>query len=122
MDTQFLLAFSFQVWFKEHFIFTNTDGMLFHYIVEGTTFKHSTKVPPDVSNYRVFVHTCPQYIGGGGEESNVQENYMFTLKTSTDVHLHIIFRKESFTKHLISKLMIKKHQCFVVVRVLSKIQ
>ncbi|CAB4007520.1 WD repeat-containing 11, partial [Paramuricea clavata] len=37
------------VWLKEHFIFTNTDGMLFHYFVEGTSVKDSSKVPPDGS-------------------------------------------------------------------------
>ena len=48
------------MWLKEHFIFTNTDGMLFHYLVEGTSVKDSSKVPPDVRSYFIIFHTLYQ--------------------------------------------------------------
>ena len=35
--------------FKEHFVFTDTSGLLYHYIVEGSMIKEGSKIPPDAS-------------------------------------------------------------------------
>ena len=39
---------------KEHLVFTDTDGTVYHYVVEGTSLKDGSKVPPEVS---VFTQT-----------------------------------------------------------------
>ena len=33
---------------KEHLVFTNGDGTVYHYVVEGTSLKDGSKVPPEV--------------------------------------------------------------------------
>ena len=37
---------------KEHLVFTDVDGTVFHYVVEGISLKDGTKVPPEVSSKR----------------------------------------------------------------------
>lgn len=34
---------------KETFVFTDTEGQLYHFSVEGNVIRDGTKVPPDVS-------------------------------------------------------------------------
>ncbi len=34
---------------REHFVFTDQDGLLYHFIVEGNMIKDGSKIPPDVS-------------------------------------------------------------------------
>ena len=34
---------------REHFVFTDNDGLLYHFIVEGNVIKDGSKIPPDVS-------------------------------------------------------------------------
>ena len=33
---------------REHFVFTDQDGLLYHFIVEGNMIKDGSKIPPDV--------------------------------------------------------------------------
>lgn len=35
---------------REHFVFTDTDGQVFHITVEGNTVKEGARIPPDVSD------------------------------------------------------------------------
>ena len=37
---------------REHFVFTDSDGLLYHFIVEGSLIKDGSKIPPDVSGER----------------------------------------------------------------------
>ncbi len=39
---------------REHFVFTDTDGQVYHITVEGNTVKDGARIPPDVSD----VITC----------------------------------------------------------------
>lgn len=34
---------------REHFVFTDTDGQVYHITVEGNTVKDGARIPPDVS-------------------------------------------------------------------------
>lgn len=34
---------------REHFVFTDTDGQVYHLTVEGNSVKDSARIPPDVS-------------------------------------------------------------------------
>ena len=34
---------------REHFVFTDANGLLYHFIVEGNLIKDGSKIPPDVS-------------------------------------------------------------------------
>ncbi len=36
---------------REHFVFTDQDGLLYHFIVEGNLIKDGSKIPPDVRLY-----------------------------------------------------------------------
>ena len=45
MDLSFI-----QAKMKEHLVFTDTDGTVYHYVVEGTSLKDGSKVPPEVSS------------------------------------------------------------------------
>lgn len=40
---------------REHFVFTDTDGQVYHITVEGNTVKDGARIPPDVS---LFVAIC----------------------------------------------------------------
>ena len=33
---------------REHFVFTDTDGLLYHFLIEGNMVKDGSKIPPDV--------------------------------------------------------------------------
>ncbi|KAH3790799.1 hypothetical protein DPMN_169006 [Dreissena polymorpha] len=33
---------------KEHFVFTDSDGILYHFLVEGNSFTDASKIPPEV--------------------------------------------------------------------------
>lgn len=35
---------------REHFVFTDTDGQVYHITVEGNTVKDGARIPPDVSD------------------------------------------------------------------------
>ncbi|KAG7259173.1 hypothetical protein CRUP_007130, partial [Coryphaenoides rupestris] len=37
---------------REHFVFTDTDGQVYHITVEGNTVKDGARIPPDVSSTR----------------------------------------------------------------------
>lgn len=39
---------------REHFVFTDTDGQVYHITVEGNTVKDGARIPPDVS----VLHMC----------------------------------------------------------------
>ena len=39
---------------REHFVFTDQDGLLYHFIVEGNMIKDGSKIPPDVSVFCYF--------------------------------------------------------------------
>lgn len=39
---------------REHFVFTDTDGQVYHITVEGNTVKDGARIPPDVSPETVF--------------------------------------------------------------------
>lgn len=39
---------------REHFVFTDTDGQVYHITVEGNTVKDGARIPPDVSNF-IFI-------------------------------------------------------------------
>lgn len=34
---------------REHFVFTDTDGQVYHITVEGNSVKDGARIPPDVS-------------------------------------------------------------------------
>lgn len=34
---------------REHFVFTDNDGQVYHFTVEGNSVKDSARIPPDVS-------------------------------------------------------------------------
>ena len=42
---------------REHFVFTDTDGQVYHITVEGNTVKDGARIPPDVSP-----ETCVSFI------------------------------------------------------------
>lgn len=49
---------------REHFVFTDTDGQVYHITVEGNTVKDGARIPPDVSVMSLFVlskHCCVQF-------------------------------------------------------------
>lgn len=54
---------------REHFVFTDTDGQVYHITVEGNTVKDGARIPPDVS----LETMCPFY---------VCSYFMFTWTTS----------------------------------------
>ena len=33
---------------KEHFVYTDSDGTLYHFLVEGNSFQDASKIPPEV--------------------------------------------------------------------------
>lgn len=39
---------------REHFVFTDTDGQVYHITVEGNTVKDGARIPPDVSPETLF--------------------------------------------------------------------
>lgn len=39
---------------REHFVFTDTDGQVYHITVEGNTVKDGARIPPDVSLFVCF--------------------------------------------------------------------
>ncbi len=43
---------------REHFVFTDTDGQVYHITVEGNTVKDGARIPPDVSPETM----CPFYV------------------------------------------------------------
>ena len=55
--------------------------MLFHYVVEGTSVKDSSKVPPDVSRYSVDVFATRRHF-------TLCEIYEFTLTSFDESLLH----------------------------------
>lgn len=40
---------------REHFVFTDTDGQVYHITVEGNTVKDGARIPPDVSQF-IFIN------------------------------------------------------------------
>lgn len=52
---------------REHFVFTDTDGQVYHITVEGNTVKDGARIPPDVSPKTVclfYVSLFPQILYG----------------------------------------------------------
>ena len=43
---------------REHFVFTDTEGLLYHFLIEGNMVKDGSKIPPDVRKTRRCVHVC----------------------------------------------------------------
>lgn len=33
---------------KEHFVYTDAEGILYHFLVEGNVFTDASKIPPEV--------------------------------------------------------------------------
>ncbi|CAB1343315.1 unnamed protein product, partial [Coregonus sp. 'balchen'] len=47
---------------REHFVFTDTDGQVYHITVEGNTVKDGARIPPDVSlNSTSFSTSSPSF-------------------------------------------------------------
>ena len=41
---------------REHFVFTDNDGQVYHLTVEGNSVKDSARIPPDVSPNWLSLH------------------------------------------------------------------
>lgn len=61
---------------REHFVFTDADGLLYHFVVEGNMIKDGSKIPPDVrfpslseqySHAEIDVCICTLYSGRNGK-------------------------------------------------------
>ena len=39
-------------------MFTDTEGLLYHFLIEGNMVKDGSKIPPDVRKTRRCVHVC----------------------------------------------------------------
>ena len=38
---------------REHFVFTDTEGIVYHLMVEGSVIKEGTRIPPDTQTGRI---------------------------------------------------------------------
>ena len=51
----------FQSYTKEHLVFTNADGIVYHYVIEGTSMKDGSRVPPEVIQ-EYYLHLCAVFL------------------------------------------------------------
>lgn len=45
---------------REHFVFTDADGQVYHFTVEGNSVKDGARIPPDVSSEKSRSTLFPQ--------------------------------------------------------------
>lgn len=46
---------------REHFVFTDNDGQVYHLTVEGNSVKDSARIPPDVSLTHDYIFMKSSY-------------------------------------------------------------
>ena len=72
---------------REHFVFTDTTGVLYHFLIEGNMVKDGSKIPPDVS---VALHVC-----GDEFERNIDSLLIGHSGEHEYDHLHRVESRDS---------------------------